>query len=117
MYWRTRAKTTPWLAFDAGRTQLGGAPGGVELTAIPGNRYALASSNTREPRALPGFCLRNAHGASSASESRPRDIHRSGSMEGGAAEYVSRACNHVVDLLEPSDILSIITFEDCVDLP
>ncbi|MBS1717303.1 MAG: VWA domain-containing protein [Armatimonadetes bacterium] len=43
-------------------------------------------------------------------------IDRSGSMEGQPLEYVKQACNHVVDLMSPDDVLSIVTFEEVVDL-
>lgn len=43
-------------------------------------------------------------------------IDRSGSMEGAPLEYVKRACSHVVDLLGPDDVLSIVTFEESVDV-
>jgi len=32
-------------------------------------------------------------------------------MDGEPLEYAKRACGYVVDLLEPNDILSVITFE------
>lgn len=43
-------------------------------------------------------------------------IDRSGSMEGPPLDYVKQACNHVVDLLAPDDVLSIVTFEETVDV-
>src|SRR3979411_2628066 len=43
-------------------------------------------------------------------------IDRSGSMEGEPLEYVKRACGYVVDLLEPSDVLSVVTFEEQLDV-
>jgi Ca-activated chloride channel homolog len=43
-------------------------------------------------------------------------IDRSGSMEGEPLEYVKRACGHVVDLLDQNDVLSVVTFEDRVDI-
>ena len=43
-------------------------------------------------------------------------IDRSGSMEGEPLDYVKRACGHVVDLLDQNDILSIVTFEERVDV-
>lgn len=43
-------------------------------------------------------------------------IDRSGSMEGPPLEYVKQACSYVVDLLSPNDILSIVTFEETVDV-
>jgi Ca-activated chloride channel family protein len=43
-------------------------------------------------------------------------IDRSGSMEGPPLDYVKQACSHVVDLLTPNDVLSIVTFEEVVDV-
>lgn len=43
-------------------------------------------------------------------------IDRSGSMEGAPLEYAKSACSYVVDLLSPDDVLSIVTFEEVVDL-
>lgn len=43
-------------------------------------------------------------------------IDRSGSMEGPPLEYCRQACSYVVDLLSPDDILSIVTFEQVVDV-
>lgn len=43
-------------------------------------------------------------------------IDRSGSMEGQPLEYVKQACTHVVDLLMPTDVLSIVTFEEVVEV-
>ncbi|MFN3728716.1 MAG: vWA domain-containing protein [Fimbriimonadaceae bacterium] len=43
-------------------------------------------------------------------------IDRSGSMEGPPLDYVKQACAYVVDLLSPDDVLSIVTFEEMVDV-
>lgn len=43
-------------------------------------------------------------------------IDRSGSMEGAPLEYVKRACNYVIDLLTPQDVLSIVTFEEAAEV-
>ncbi|HVK03079.1 MAG TPA: VWA domain-containing protein, partial [Armatimonadaceae bacterium] len=43
-------------------------------------------------------------------------IDRSGSMEGAPLEYVKQACSYVVDMLTPNDVLSIVTFEENVDV-
>jgi Ca-activated chloride channel family protein len=43
-------------------------------------------------------------------------IDRSGSMEGAPLDYVKQACSHVVDMLGPNDVLSIVTFEETVDV-
>ncbi len=43
-------------------------------------------------------------------------IDRSGSMEGAPLEYVKQAVNHVVDLLGPNDVLSIVLFDEIVEV-
>jgi len=43
-------------------------------------------------------------------------IDRSGSMEGAPLDYAKQACSYVVDMLGPNDILSIVTFEETVDV-
>jgi Ca-activated chloride channel family protein len=43
-------------------------------------------------------------------------LDRSGSMEGDAIEYAKRACGYVVDLLEPQDVFSIVTFAETADV-
>jgi Ca-activated chloride channel family protein len=43
-------------------------------------------------------------------------IDKSGSMEGKPMEQVKLACKYIVDSLTPSDLLSIITFDEVVDV-
>lgn len=100
---------------DPVKTAMGAPMRALELEAVMGSRYGFApepsrehlllllkSSNTTIGRRMPlNLCL---------------VIDRSGSMEGEPLEYVKRACGHVVDLLEPSDILSIVTFEEQVEV-
>jgi Ca-activated chloride channel family protein len=43
-------------------------------------------------------------------------LDRSGSMEGVPLAYAKQACHHIVDLLSPDDVLSIVTFEEVVDV-
>lgn len=43
-------------------------------------------------------------------------IDRSGSMEGPPLDYVKQACTYVVDMMGPNDVLSIVTFEETVDV-
>lgn len=99
---------------DPHRTQLGG-PGGLQFEAVPGNRYALCTEHAREH-----VLLRGVASAAMAGRRLPLNlclvIDRSGSMEGEPLEYVKRACHYVVDLLDPNDILSIVTFETAVDV-
>jgi Ca-activated chloride channel family protein len=43
-------------------------------------------------------------------------IDRSGSMEGPPLEFAKRACDYVVDLLGPDDVLSIVVFDETVEV-
>jgi Ca-activated chloride channel homolog len=43
-------------------------------------------------------------------------VDRSGSMEGAPLEYAKEACRLVVDLLSPDDILSIVVFDEVVEV-
>lgn len=110
------------LAHDPHRTQMApapGSPGGSSTLALSvrvGGRVAPAAERTRQHL----LTQITATGATNVSGRRmPVNvalvIDRSGSMEGEPLEYVKRACAHVVDLLGPNDVLSIITFEETVD--
>lgn len=100
---------------DPMRTAMGAPMRALELEAVPGSRYAFAPESSREHLML----LLKASGAMMGRR-MPLNlclvIDRSGSMEGEPLEYVKRACAYVVDLLEPNDILSIVTFEEQVDI-
>jgi Ca-activated chloride channel homolog len=100
---------------DPMRTAMGAPMRALELEAIVGNRFGYAPENTREHLLL----LLKSSGAMMGRR-MPLNlclvIDRSGSMEGEPLEYVKRACGYVVDLLEPSDVLSIVTFEESVDV-
>jgi Ca-activated chloride channel homolog len=101
--------------FDPQRTAMSGPPGGLSFAAIPENTYALHS----DPGRLNCLLQMQASGALGGRR-LPLNlclvIDRSGSMEGEPLEYVKRACSYVVDLLEPTDILSVVTFEEQVDV-
>jgi Ca-activated chloride channel family protein len=102
-------------AFDPNRTALGAPPVALAMQLLPGNPYALTTQSTRE-HAL----IQLTAGGALAGRRLPLNlclvIDRSGSMEGEPLEYVKRACGHVVDLLEPNDVLSVVTFEEQVDV-
>jgi len=101
--------------FDPNRTALGAPPVALTMQLLPGNAFALTTQATREH----GLIQLTAGGAL-AGRRLPLNlclvIDRSGSMEGEPLEYVKRACGHVVDLLEPNDVLSVVTFEEQVDV-
>ncbi len=100
---------------DPLRTAMGAPLRALELEVVAGNRFALAPEPSREHLLL---LLRSASQA--IGRRMPLNlclvIDRSGSMEGEPLDYVKRACAYVVDLLEPSDVLSIVTFEEQVDV-
>ncbi len=103
-------------AFDPGRTQMAGPPEkALRVECTMGNRYALSSRSSRE-NVLVSLHASGAMGQARMPLNLCLIIDRSGSMEGEPLEYVKRACGYVVDLLEPNDILSIVTFEEYVEV-
>lgn len=103
------------MGFDPMRTQMGLPTATVEVECLAGNRYAMAPEISRDH----ALVVLKAHGQQ-VGRRAPINvclvIDRSGSMEGEPLEYVKRACDYVVDMLEPNDILSIVTFEEQVDI-
>jgi Ca-activated chloride channel homolog len=124
-------------AGDPNRTQmLAGGPGGLDpnrtaamqvatkalaVELVPGREATMANGPAREQFLVeihaagdPGF------GFGVAAARTPLNlclvIDRSGSMEGPPLDYVKQACGYVVDLLSPDDVLSIVTFEEVVDV-
>jgi Ca-activated chloride channel family protein len=103
------------MGFDPQRTQMQVARSLIEVECMPGNRYAVAGEVSRDH----GLVIVKA-GGQQVGRRAPLNIclviDRSGSMEGPPLDYVKRACDYVVDMLEPNDILSIVTFEEQVDV-
>lgn len=90
----------------------------LSLSVEVGNRYALTTERTRQ-HVLTQLRIGAGMGVSGGRRMPVNValvIDRSGSMEGEPLEYVKRACAHVVDLLNPDDVLSIVTFEETVDV-
>lgn len=125
----------PTQAFDPNRTIASGAPAadpnrttaitvtrGVTAEIIPGRAATLANGPAREQflvefigasgEGLPGLGV----GGARTPLNLCLVIDRSGSMEGPPLEYVKQACSYVVDLLSPNDVLSIVTFEEMVEV-
>jgi Ca-activated chloride channel family protein len=104
------------MGFDPQRTAMAGSSQALSLETIVGNQYAHAVRNSAEHAVL----QLDASGQAAYGRRMPLNlclvIDRSGSMEGEPLEYVKRACGHVVDLLDTNDILSIVTFEERVDV-
>ena len=125
------------LAGDPNRTQMGVAPGQtvmggflpviggqggntLTLSVRVGNTLAAAGERTRAHVLTQITANSPVIGGQGGNRRLPVNvalvIDRSGSMEGAPLEYVKRACSHVVDLLGPDDVLSIVTFEESVDV-
>lgn len=100
---------------DPMRTQMGAPMQTIEVECVPGNRYAMAPEIGRD-HALIVVKASGQQLGRRAPINVCLVIDRSGSMEGEPLEYVKRACEYVVDMLEPNDILSIVTFEEQVDV-
>ncbi len=97
------------------RTQTIGSAKGLSLECITENAYALATQSTRM------HVLVMINGSGTAMGVRmPLNLclilDRSGSMEGPPMEYMKLACEYVVDLLEPTDVLSIVAFADQAEI-
>lgn len=121
-------------AFDPLRTQAMGAfdplkttamqaiatPGGKALSArIVASRGATMANGPAREQFLVEFLAGGTPGLAGGART-PLNlclvIDRSGSMEGEPLEYCKHACRHVVELLTPNDVLSIVTFEETVDV-
>ena len=98
------------------RTEMASSTRAIELECIPGSAYALAAQSTREH-----FLVKITAGHAPGTGVRmPLNLclilDRSGSMEGPPMDYMKRACSYVVDLLEPDDVLSVVAFEETVEV-
>ncbi|MHB1001231.1 MAG: vWA domain-containing protein [Armatimonadota bacterium] len=100
---------------DTGKTAMVGAFRALDMECITGNRYALSNGPSKDHVLFQLTSAPNVMGRR-VPLNLALVIDRSGSMEGEPLDYVKRACGYVVDLLEPNDILSIVTFEEQVDV-
>ena len=114
-------RTQAMGAFDPQKTSaMQAMPGGKALTAevVAGRDASMANGPARE-QFLVDFIAGGMPGGGLGART-PLNlclvIDRSGSMEGPPLDYVKQACAYVVDLLGPNDILSIVTFEETVDV-
>jgi len=100
---------------DPSKTAMVGTLKALNMDCIAGNKYALSNEPSRDHVLVQLSSMPNVMG-----RRVPLNlcllIDRSGSMEGDALDYVKRACGYVVDLLDPNDILSIVTFEEQVEV-
>ncbi|MDO8684142.1 MAG: VWA domain-containing protein [Armatimonadota bacterium] len=101
--------------FGGDKTAMGVSMQAITMESTPGNRYAL-STETSCDHILVSLRSQDMAVGCRAPLNLALVIDRSGSMEGEPLEYVKRACAYVVDLLEPSDILTIVTFEEQIEV-
>lgn len=119
---QTQMMTAAPTAADPNRTSAMAPQKGLVASIIPSRVATMANGPAREQflaeftsqgDGIPGF-------AGSVGQRSMLNlclvIDRSGSMEGPPLEYAKQACSYVVDMLSPTDTLSIVTFEEVVDL-
>jgi Ca-activated chloride channel family protein len=115
-------RTVAMNAMQMGRTTAMAPLKGLEVEIVPGRTVTMANGPAREQfllelRAGGG---QDTFGGIVSGGRTPMNlclvIDRSGSMEGQPLEFVKQACSHVVDLLTPNDVLSIVTFEEMVEV-
>lgn len=94
----------------------------ISATVYPGRTATMANGPAREQFLIEIEARRDPGlpGISAGTQRTPLNLclvlDRSGSMEGPPLEYAKQACQYVVDLLGPNDILSIVTFEEVVNV-
>jgi Ca-activated chloride channel homolog len=117
---RTQAMSPGDLAADPNRTSAMGAMRALTAELVAGRDVAMANGPAREQFLLElkavGAAVEGFGGGARTPMNLCLVIDRSGSMEGPPLEYVKQACSYVVDLLSPDDILSIVTFEETVEV-
>ncbi len=117
-------RTQAMDAFDPLKTSAMQVPSnepGLRAEIIASREATMANGPAREQFLVDFVAARGApSGAFGVGARTPLNlclvIDRSGSMEGPPLDYVKQACAHVVDLLSPDDVLSIVTFEETVDV-
>ncbi len=91
----------------------------IEVRLLPGRTATMANGPARE-RFLIEVEARSGLAGMMGSVRAPLNLclvlDRSGSMEGAPLSYAKEAARYVVDLLGPNDVLSIVTFEETVEV-
>lgn len=103
---------------DPNKTSRMAAEKALSVAIVPGRTATMANGPAREQflMELTGAGQPEFGSAARTPMNLCLVIDRSGSMEGPPLEYVKQACSYVVDLLSPTDVLSIVTFEETVDV-
>jgi Ca-activated chloride channel family protein len=119
---RTQAMAAPPLAGDPNRTTAWAPAEAVTVTVTPSRLATMANGPARE-QFLIEVAAGDSSGLAGVAASGPRTplnlclvLDRSGSMEGPPLDYAKQAVSYVVDLLSPNDVLSIVVFDETVDV-
>ncbi len=119
---RTQAMTAPPTASDPDRTTAFAQPKTVDVRVTPSREATIANGPAREQFLIEveGGSIGALPGAGVSAQRTPLNlclvIDRSGSMEGRPLEFAKQACAYVVDMLAPNDVLSIVLFEETVEV-
>ena len=92
--------------FDPNRTQAGISAASFSLECRTENGALLASEAARNHLLVQWRASGIASGGPRMPLNLALAIDRSGSMEGDPLKYAQQACAHIIDLLEPNDVLS-----------
>lgn len=120
---RTQAMSAPPQA-DLNRTAAWTPPSQeLEVRVVPSRPATMANGPAREQFLIEAKAPSGDAGLPGMHTQAARTdmnlclvIDRSGSMEGEPLAYAKQACAHVVDLLSPTDILSIVVFDEIVEV-
>jgi len=120
---RTQAIPAGSPGADLGRTQavsVSASPLAVQVTS---SRTATIANGPAREQFLLEIVAPTEGGLPGVAAGGPRTplnlcllIDRSGSMEGVPLDYAKQACSYVVDLLSPNDVLSIVVFDETVEV-
>jgi Ca-activated chloride channel family protein len=102
--------------FDPNRTQAGISAASFSLECRPENGALMATEASRNHLLVQWRASGIASGGPRMPLNLALAIDRSGSMEGDPLKYAQQACAHIIDLLEPTDVLTIVTFAEDVDV-
>ena len=119
---RTQAMSAPPVAGDPNRTTAWAPADPVTVTVTPSRAATMANGPARE-QFLIEVLAGDSSGLPGAGVGGVRTplnlclvLDRSGSMEGPPLDYAKQAVSYVVDLLSPNDVLSIVVFDETVDV-
>ncbi|MEX2244775.1 MAG: VWA domain-containing protein [Fimbriimonadaceae bacterium] len=119
---RTQAMSAPPVG-DPNRTTAWAPVDPVTVTVTPSRVATMANGPAREQFLIEVAAASDSAGIPGVAAGGVRTplnlclvLDRSGSMEGPPLDYAKQAASYVVDLLSPNDVLSIVVFDETVDV-